>query len=116
MGYANRLKRLDFPDLSEPDDPIFVVIRNPKTLSGAQLVVDQVDLDADGRPTDLEQAKRASYGLLASLIRDWHVYDATVDEDPPLLGLPAQPDDIDRLPAEIAMAIAAEVNQITNPR
>lgn len=116
MGYAKAIKRLNFPDLSEDDDPIWVEIRNPKTLPLRQLMPDSdVETDADGKPMDRAAATMATFGILAGLVTNWHVYNATSDDDQPL-PLPATAAHIDSLPFEIQQELMAEMKAVTgNP-
>lgn len=114
MGrYANQLIRLDFPDLSEDDDPIYVTIRNPKTVPSDTLMPKQdVPEGPDGKP-ESSAAISASYEVMGELIVDWHVYDALDDrDDSPPLELPATPDKLRRLPFDILQRIAGEMNKV----
>lgn len=109
MGYVNTKVRLDFPDLSEDDDPIFVTIRNPRVVPSMQLL-------ADDLPDETDSAARldASFKIMAGLIVDWHVYDGTTDDGDPL-PLPATVETLRLLPMEITGRIADEVAQVTRP-
>lgn len=112
-GYDNRFKRIDFADLGEG---VFVTIRNPKTVPPSMLRPEGISLDAGGNPVNEEQAEHAMYKVLANLVRDWHVYDATSDDDEqPVLGLPATASSVEKLPLEIINRIAAELSAATNP-
>lgn len=112
-GYDNRFRRMDFPDLGEG---IYVTIRNPKTLPPSKLKPEGIRLDASGTPLNEDEAESAMYKVLASLVRDWHVYDASSDDDDqPLLELPATADAVGRLPLEIINRIAAELASAVNP-
>lgn len=112
-GYDNRFKRLDFNDLGEG---VFVTIRNPKTVPPSMLRPEGISMDAAGNPTNEAQAERAMYKVLANLVRDWYVFDATSDEDEqPVLGLPATADSVEKLPLEIINRIASELALATNP-
>jgi hypothetical protein len=113
MGrYANQLIRLDFPDLSEDDDPIYVTIRNPKTVPSDTLMPkDDVPEGPDGKP-DSNAAISASYGVMAELVVDWHVYDALAPDDSPPLDLPVTPEKLRKLPFEILQRIAGEMNKV----
>jgi hypothetical protein len=115
-GYANRTVRLEFPDLSEFDDLIYVVMRNPKTVPPDDLrAAGNVPAGADGEP-ETEAAMRASYQIFSRLVVSWHVYDATSnDENQPLLGLPATPADVAKLPLEILNAMGEELAKV-NPQ
>lgn len=109
MGYANTKIRLDFPDLSEDDDPIYVVIRNPRTVPGPQLIAEEVP---DGSPN--EAYLDASFAVMARLVSDWHVYDGTVDDGAPL-ELPATVEAMRKLPMEITVRLSDEIGAVTNP-
>ena len=113
MGYDNRFKRIDFPDLGEG---VYVTIRNPKTMPPSMLRPEGISLDAQGNPTNEADAEQAMYKVLATLVRDWYVFDASSDEDDqPRLGLPATAESIQCLPLEIINKIAAELALATNP-
>ncbi|MQS14523.1 hypothetical protein F7Q99_20200 [Streptomyces kaniharaensis] len=108
-GYANRIVTLDFPELTEPgDEMIRVVMRNPKTVPGPELMADTPD------NVTSEQAFQAGLAILAKLIVGWHVYDATstADDQPPL-PMPATADSVGRLPMEIQNRMAAELKAVT---
>lgn len=109
-GYANRIITLDFPELTEPgDEPIRVVIRNPKTMPAQELMADTPD-DATA-----EQQFQAGIAILAKLVIGWHVYDASsTDDDQPPLPLPATPDSVARLPMEIQNRMAAELKVVAS--
>lgn len=118
MGrYANSTVRLDFPDLSEDDDPIYVTIRNPKTVPADVLMPSaDVPLGEDGKP-ESSAAISSSFEVMAKLIIDWHVYDGLTEEDSPALPLPATPEMLRSLPFEIVERIASEMGQVlTTPR
>lgn len=105
-GYANRHITLNFPELTEPgDEPIRVIMRNPKTVPTQELMAGAPDDSAD-----TEAAFQAGLEVLAKLVIGWHVYDATcTDDDQPPLPLPATADSIARLPLEIQNRMAAEL-------
>ena len=113
MGYANRLLIREFPDLSEDDDAIYVTIVNPKTLPLARLTPRQVQLDADGKPANPDEATAATYELLASLVHDWHVYDANdMAEHPVPMPLPATGDLVACLPIEILTDLTEQITKV----
>lgn len=113
MGrYANSVIRHEFPDLSEDDDLIYITIRNPKTLPIESLVPGDVRLDEAGNPV-LDEARDATYQMMAGLIIDWHVYDGTIDDDSDPLPLPATSAMVKTLPAEILTWLADEVGKVT---
>lgn len=115
-GYRNRTIRLDFADLSEEGDMVYVVMRNPRTVPTDQLNARDVQLDAQGLPVDPEDAKLAGREVLAGLIVDWHVYDASTSADEqPLLALPATAEAVAKLPLEIQNRVITEVNNARNP-
>jgi hypothetical protein len=115
-GYANRTVTLDFPELSEDGDLIRVVIRNPKLVPPAEMRRKDVELDADGNPVDPDAAFQATCDVMAKLIIGWHAYDATVvDENQPLLGLPATGAAVAKLPLEILNRIGEELGK-ANPQ
>ena len=113
MGYANRTIRLEFPDLSEDDDLIYVVIRNPKTLPADQITPADVPAGPDGT-VDRDAAAEAMYEVLAGLVKDWHVYDATADGDV-VLDLPATAGHFHKLPVEIVGRVLDEVHGAVAP-
>lgn len=118
MGrYANSTVRLEFPDLSEEDDLIYVTIRNPKTVPADTLMPkSEVPDGPDGKP-ESAAAINASYEVMAQLIVDWHVYDGTLEGDTPPLPLPATPEMMKTLPFEILERMASEMGQVlTVPR
>lgn len=114
MGrYANALLPWQFPDLSEDGDMIYVTIRNPKTVPLEQLTagMDQVGTGPDGQP-DVAQANAASFRVMADLIHDWHVYDATIAGDSDPLPLPATPEMVRKLPMEITQWIMKRITDV----
>ena len=116
MGrYANPTIRFDFPDLSEDDDPIYVVIRNPKRMAAEQLIPKDVTLkDADGN-LDEAAVKDATFELLASLVVDWHVYDGAADDDSDPLPLPATAAAFRSLPFEIFDKVSDALTGVVTP-
>jgi hypothetical protein len=112
-GYDNRFKRIDFPALGSD---IYVTIRNPKTLPPNKLRPEGIALDMNGNPKNESEAEQAMYAVLAKLIQDWHVYDASSEEDEqPVLPLPATPEAIGKLPMEIINKVATELASAANP-
>jgi hypothetical protein len=104
-GYLNRVIPLEFPELGGVDEDgnaiVWVKIRNPRTMP-----MDHLAPDVQGGDQALARQ------IAANLIRDWHVWDATSDEDePPLLGLPATPELVAKLPMEVAARISEEVGK-----
>jgi hypothetical protein len=115
-GYRNRTIRLDFSALAEDGDQVYVVMRNPRTVPTDQLNAREVQLDAQGSPVDPEDAKLAGREVLARLVVDARVYDASVEAaEQPLLALPLAPGDVAKLPLEIQNALITEVNNARNP-
>jgi hypothetical protein len=126
-GYAQRLIRLDFPELSEdPEtDPIFVTIRNPKLMPLQEMQDDDArEVDDDGNPVP-EKATAGMMRIISRLIAVWRVYDATHLQvnpttgevmDQPLLPLPATPDLVAKLPAAIINRIGDELTGAVNPQ
>ena len=124
-GYANRVITLRFEELTEEGEPeIHVVMRNPRLMPPGDLVPENVELDENNQPTDLEAAKKANNGLLAKLIIGWRVYDASdiqidadgyeLDQEP--LPLPATAELVGKLPTAIFMAMIKEVTDAVNPQ
>lgn len=126
-GYASRLIRLPFPELSEdPEtDPIFVTIRNPKLMPLQDLQDNAPDaVDAEGNPVP-EKATAGMLRIISRLIVVWRVYDASHLQvnpqtgepmDQPLLALPATPELVAKLPAVIINRIADELTGAVNPQ
>lgn len=112
-GYADRTVTLYFQDLG-PE--IYVTLRNPKTMSPTALRPRDIPLDANGVPVNQEEAEAAMYEMLAALVKDWCVYDATSDaEDQPRLTLPATSDLIRKLPMSIITGITEKLAEAVNP-
>jgi hypothetical protein len=119
-GYANRHIRIDFPELSEEGDLVWVRIRNPRTVPVAEMqsAAEDVRLGPDGKPLpeDTEKALSSGNKLIAKLVTDWHVYDASaLGDDQPLLGLPATPELVAKLPLEILDRLGEELDR-ANPQ
>lgn len=124
-GYANRVITLQFPDLAEEGDPIWVAIRNPRLQPPEKLRPKDVPLDPEtGKPINSDDAVSAMYEIIAGLIIGRRVYDAMVAEvddqgvpaDQPLLVLPATPEKVQHLPMEIIQRISEEMKVGANPR
>lgn len=111
-GYAKRTITIDFPELTEDgDEPIRVVIRNPKIVPWHELATRDVPALPNGQP-DTDATIKALYEVIARLIVDWHVYDATSNEDDqPPLGLPATEELVGKLPKEITQKIIERTNE-----
>jgi hypothetical protein len=111
VGYANRLIRLDFPEFSEPDDPIFVTIRNPRLVPPDTLIVASLVDRGDDQPVTTPEALDGNAQIASRLVVAWNVYDGTDDTDSPRpLGLPATPELVRKLPREIINRIMEEVS------
>jgi hypothetical protein len=124
-GYSGRVVTLNFAELTAPGDPmIHVALRNPRLIPLDMLQPREVELGPDGRPVDLDAAKRANNEVLAKLIIGWRVYDASdvsVDEDgneldQAPLPLPATPDSVAKLPTSIFIALTKEVTEAMDPQ
>jgi hypothetical protein len=114
-GYRNRTIHLAFEE-DEDGEPVYLKIRNPRTVPTDQLNARDVQLDAQGNPVDPAEAKLAGLEVLAGLIVDGRVFDASVEaDDQPLLTLPLSPGDVGKLPLEIQNRLITEVNNARNP-
>lgn len=130
-GYANRVLRKDFPELSSgSDDPIWVVIRNPRLLPDGELASawDGVNIE-DGKVTDREQVRHAAAKAAVKLIVAARAYDAThvpqFDQqgevipgtgDAPLLPpTPWQPETALKLPRAITDWLGEQITESVNP-
>jgi hypothetical protein len=80
------------------------------------LIPRDVARDAQGNVLDRNEPVLAGCEVLARLVTDWHVYDATsgLDDQPPL-ALPATGDLVAKLPSEIQNRLSNEVNERRNP-
>lgn len=114
MGYANRLVTIDCQDLVEEGEECWVIIRNPRTLPGEDLRPPEIKPGPDGEydPADMTMSANT---VIARLIQSWHVYDATADENAPLLGDPT-PETVAKLPVAIVSRIGKELAEATNPQ
>lgn len=107
------------------NDPIWVALKNPKIMPPEALRPSsaQVQLDADGKPTNEADALAAMYDIIAGLVIGWRAYDATditIDatgnvQPMSLLPTPATADLVRRLPMEIINQIAEVIRQAANP-
>jgi hypothetical protein len=108
-GYANRRIMLDFPELSEPDDKVHIIIRDPKMMTLNELTPDL----PEGAETDRAASTRAMMDVFARMVIAWHVYDATsLDDEQPPLDLPATGDKVARLPLLIQNRLADELAKV----
>lgn len=123
-GYANRVVRIAFPDLTEEGEPeLFITIKNPKVLPPEELMASDIEVDADGLPTDQKLAVQRSKEIVASLVLAWRMYDATgfgLDEegnpkDQLPLPLPATPELVGKLPTEAIQKINQTITESINP-
>jgi hypothetical protein len=129
-GYANRIIHLDFPDLAEDDDKVWVAILNPKQQPPDKVQPRPLKLDENGRPADAAEAVEAMYETIAGLVVAWHVYDATAPAidydtgeqlDQPLLPKvdqthPATVEMVRKLPMEIVNTIGKRMTEAVNPQ
>ncbi len=129
MGsYANRVVTLDFPELSSDpvNDPIRVVLRNPKLQPPRTLVPSQDVELVDGQPADQQAALNATFEVVAKLIIGWRVYDPTADitldenleptGDQDLLPQRFDAETVAKLPSVILDRIGELVMEAINPR
>ena len=133
-GYANRVIKLDFPELSTDwdTDPVWLIIKNPRLMPAKEItaVTDTAGAyDDDGKIADRGLAEAATDRLIARLVIAARVYDATAvpDYDPltgdvvsgaeqPLLPpTPWEPDTASRLPLVIRIRVAEEFTSAQNP-
>jgi hypothetical protein len=115
-GYANRVRTLHFPELSEDGEDIHVVIRNPKLVPPGEMRRRDVATNDDGTPADMDEAMDASYELIAKLIIGMFAYDATATtEDQPRLMPPWNAASVAKLPLEIINGISEEIGNV-NPQ
>lgn len=124
-GYANRVVRIEFPDLTENGQPLlFISIKNPRVLPPEELIAEDVTVDETGRPTDPKLAAQRSREILARLIVGWRMYDATdfkvdaetgepLDQSP--LPMPATPELVAKLPSKALIELNQELTAAVNP-
>ncbi len=109
-GYANRTVRIEFPELSEPGDLVYVVLRNRKTVT-LETLTGPEDAKAEER-----DPARFSREVIARMVVDWHVYDADdPSQDQASLPLPATPELVAKLPIEIRTALSKALNPDPTP-
>jgi hypothetical protein len=118
MGYGKKTVRIDFPDISDDGDPIYVTILNPRLASQDKVSPDRdIATGPDGKPLDGREAMAGTYEIIAKLVRDWHVYDIDDDaDDPAPMPLPATPELVAKLPLTIIAALSTEVQEGVNPK
>lgn len=113
MAYLNRTIQLDFPELG-PD--IWVVISNPMLMPASRLQSNiDIELDANGKPTNAAQAIDATFDIASKLIVSWNVYDPFDDSDTPL-DLPPTVEKLRLLPMTIVLRISEIVGKALNPQ
>jgi len=125
-GFANRVKTLTFPDLTEDDQlTVFVALRDPKTVPMDELVPQDLPRGTDGEVLDKQLAEQRSREIIAKLVVGWHMFDATdfrVDPttgdplDQALLPMPATPESVRRLPMVVTQKINEAIVGAINPR
>lgn len=104
-GYTNILIKREYPDLGEN---VYVEYRNPKTAAADTLSSDEMG--------NVSQ-KQINYSIIAKLLRHWHVYDATVDENAALLEGPADAAMVARMPGVIVRDILSDIAEaLVGPR
>ena len=109
-GYANRTVRIEFPELSEPGDLVYVVLRNRKTVPLEMLTGPE-----DGAEETKDPAL-FSRQVIARMVTDWHVYDAAdPNPDQAQLPLPATPELVAVLPLEIRTALSKALSPDPTP-
>lgn len=123
-GYSNPVVHLAFPELSEPDDPIWVSIRNPKLMGLTELQPKSAITDNEGKPLDNDEARKAMYEVYARLILGWRVYDPSsieIDQETgeykgmTRLAHPATPELVAKLPISIITRLSEELRAALNP-
>jgi hypothetical protein len=133
-GYANRVIKIDFPELSSDwdADPVWLIIKNPRLLPAREItaITDMAGAyDADGKIADRALAEAATDKMIARLVIAARVYDATaVPEYDPLTGevvsgaeqpllppAPWEPETAARLPLVIRMRVGEEFTTAQNP-
>ena len=126
-GYANRVLRFDFPELSQdPEtDPVWVITRNPMTADPKELTSAFAGVDL----ADRQAVQAANASLIAKLVIAARAYDATVEPsydpltgevtgnaDQPLLPPPPwTPESAAKLPTAIQAKIIAAYTEAVNP-
>jgi len=124
-GFANRVRTLTFPELTEDGEPVlYVAVRDPRTMPSSLLMPPDIARAPDGRPLVPEEAEQRSREILARMVIGWRMYDATdftVDDDgnpmeQAMLPLPATPELIDKLPMAVTHAMNTLIVEALNPR
>jgi hypothetical protein len=125
-GYANRVTKIEFPDLTEEGQPtLFITIKNPKVIPPDELMSEDVEVGPDGRPLDPKLAAQRSAEVIASLVVAWRMYDASdfaVDKETgePLdqrpLPLPATPELVQKLPTKAILELNKVLTEAVDPQ
>lgn len=127
-GYSNRVIRLDFPELTDDpvNDPIRVIIRNPRLMAPDELTPKDLKVTAEGAPESSEEATKESYAIFARLVIGWRVYDAKapieldvngdIVGDQELLPQTFTTETIGRLPLAILQRLSEELGEAMNPQ
>lgn len=125
-GFANRVVRIGFPELTEPDEPeLFLILRNPKVVSPDEFASSDVAVGPDGQPLNPEDAAERSREIIARLVVTGRMYDATdmgVDmetgelTDQKLLTYPLTKNTARCLPVEVMQKIGAEIGAAFAPK
>jgi hypothetical protein len=124
-GFANRVKTLIFPELTEDGErTLFVALRNPKTMPMEALVPQDIPRGPDGAVLDPAAAETRSREIVAKLVIGWRMYDATdfsIDDegnpvDQALLPLPATPESVAKLPMVVIQQINTAIVEAINPQ
>lgn len=140
MSYKDRVIKLDFDDLSEgPEDPIWVIIRNPRLLPPAEISsftsgdsgYEPAEPAEDGTPqarvTDPDKATQTLRNMVARLVVAARVYDATdlgtfdpetgepTGEQPRMPPPPWSPEQAAKLPLPVMERISKEFAEAVNP-
>lgn len=122
-GYANRVVRLDFADLTAEGDPlVHLVIKNPRIVPLDEIQPADVPLGPDGTP-DEGRARAAMYDVIAHLAKAGLLYDGRgedVDEfgneiEQRRLEFPLTGEDVAHLPWEITGEVLKLIRAVTNP-
>jgi hypothetical protein len=123
VTHATIFPRIDIPELSTPEQPAWVEIRNPgmmppSALEEARAGMKDLELDDEGRPVDDEKAEPAVYNMLAKLIRRWNIPDIMADDDPlPLLPSPPRTAEVvKQAPGVVLKRLIELVAALQNPR
>lgn len=132
MSYSKPYVMLPFPELGEDCS---VLLRNPNLLSPAEITPRDVQLDADGKPVDANEANLAMYEMMTKVIVAWKVYEA-FPADLPQVDPDADPaevlasletmeqrrvgavtaENIGRLPMAIIKAVMDEIGHVADPK